>query len=172
MTKLKISLLLLLFLSSGAVIKVKAQSKTNSCRPTVEEILFAINPVKDWNPDIDGVLAAGEFKSNTGIKIDKENPLSVSQLIAMVGGIPLAFRNQPIYLIRQPIDKAKDGIQIDWNAIKKGQAEDIRLEKGDILFIPRGCENGKLLSPTKSIFQEKVPKGVDAPINLRSRILY
>lgn len=172
MTKIKIcsSLVLLLFFFSSDAVKTQAQKQDNFCQPTIEEILFAINPVKDWNPSFDGVLIAGELKS-MAILGNYEKSLSITQAIAMLGGT-LRTAQQPIYLIRQSTDKKRNKIEVDLNKIKKGDAEDIKLQKGDILFVSRGCENGKLLPATKPTlpFLQPNPDLTDSPITRKDRI--
>lgn len=154
----------------GANLDIQGQNAANPCQPTAEDILSATNPVKNWNPSFDGILAVGELKS-TGNTLSAKEPLSLTQVIAMVGGI-LKTAQSPIYLIRQSENGTRNKIEIDINKIKRGQEKDINLRKGDILFVSRGCTNGKLLPATKKIlpFLQLNPGLVDSPITRKDRI--
>lgn len=89
----------------------------------------------------------------------------------MVGGF-YKTAQQPIYLIRQSTDKTVSKIGVDFTKIRKGEAEDVNLKKGDIVFVSRGCENGKLLPTTKPALPipQREPRGVDAPVRFKMPI--
>jgi len=72
-------------------------------------------------------------------------------------------------LIRQSAeDKTKIKLEIDLREIKQGRAKDVWLEKGDVVFVSRGCVDGKLLPPLKPVYR-RIPSGVDYPINIPNK---
>lgn len=164
------SLLLSLFFFNEVTVKAQTQKQDSFCQPNIEEILYTINPVKDWNPAFDEILVGGEIRTSAIFKSPDE-PLSLSKAIAMLGGL-LKTAQQPIYLIRSSADKNRSKIDVDFNKIRKGESEDVSLKKGDIVFVSRGCANGKLLPTTKPTmpFPQREPRGVDAPIKFRMPI--
>jgi hypothetical protein len=76
--------------------------------------------------------------------------LSLTQTLATIGGV-LKTANHTLYLIRQSAeDKTKIKLEIDLREIKQGRAKDVWLEKGDVVFVSRGCVDGKLLTAAKA----------------------
>lgn len=164
------SLFLSLLFFTGVAVKAQAQKQDNFCQPTIKEILFTINPVRGWNPTFEGIFFTGELKVATVLNASEES-LSLSKGIAMVGGF-YRTAQQPIYIIRQLADKTRIKIEVDYTKIRKGEAEDINLKKGDIVLASRGCVNGMLLPTTKPALPipQREPRGVDAPIKFRMPI--
>lgn len=152
----------------SAELKINAQNtipKQIYCEPTTAEILFAINPVDNWSPSIKGILVAGEFMTTGILKLPEES-LLMTQLTAMVGGIP-KNSSQTVYLLRESEgNKTRKKQEVNLDDIKTGRTKDIKLKTGDIVFLPRGCADGKLLTSTKRSvpFPQLIPRGVDLPI--------
>ncbi|MEJ7700875.1 MAG: hypothetical protein WKF71_14685 [Pyrinomonadaceae bacterium] len=97
-----------------------------------------------------------------------QNWLSLTQTLATIGGV-LKTANHPLYLIRQSAeDKTKIKLEIDLREIKQGRAKDVWLEKGDVVFVSRGCVDGKLLPPLKPVYR-RMPPGVDYPISIPNK---
>lgn len=128
----------------------------NFCQPSAEEILSVIKSAYDLSPTSEGVIIAGEIRTSRLI-IEKSpvlttrpyEPLLLTQILAASGG---TFRTakHPFYLIRESVEeKTKIKLEIDLRHIKQGRVKDIAIEKGDVIYISRGCIYGKLLPPTK-----------------------
>lgn len=164
MRKLILGILFTILILLGKV-EVYSQTflpKENSCQPSAEEILSVIKNAYNLSPVSDGVLIAGEIR--TGHILTSKVELSLFQAIAIVGGV-LKTAKQPVYLIRQAADdKTKIRLEIDLRDIKQGRAKDRMLEKGDTVFVLRGCVDGKLLPPKGPIYLRR-PAGTDYPIN-------
>lgn len=169
--KVKTSLLLILavVLFNRAIIYAqKDATKINVCQPSVKEILFAVNPVENWNPSFEQILVAGEFKSTGFVTIKNEPPL-LTQLAAMMGEA-LKTARFPIYIIRKLEDKKRIKIETDINAIKRGEEKDIKLKRGDIVFLSQGCSGGKLLPSKPMNLTPEPPKNTDLPLPANKRI--
>ena len=150
-------------------------TKDKSCQPSAEEILSVIKSVYNLSPLPEGVLIAGEVWTGhiRGTKEVLSLPqtsewLSLTQTLATIGGV-LKTANHTLYLIRQSAeDKTKIKLEIDLREIKQGRAKDVWLEKGDVVFVSRGCVDGKLLPPLKPVYR-RMPPGVDYPINIPNK---
>ncbi len=158
MSKVIICVLLtiLVFLGRGEVYAQTSLAKENPCQPSAEEILSVIKFVYKWSPSPKKVLITGEVRTIGYLHIPEE-PLSLIQVVAMIGGVLKTARG-PVYLIRQSSeDKTKSKLEIDLIGIKQGREKDVILEKGDVIFVPRGCVDGKLLPPPGTDFPIRVP---------------
>jgi hypothetical protein len=175
MKKLILRILFITAIVSGtsAVRAQTLQTRNLSCQPTAEEILSIVKTVYNWAPSADGVLLTGEL-SVTGELEMSEKQLSLTRLLAMIGGVSKTS-NGTIYVIRQT---GKNGtnikFEIDLNAVKQGRASDLMLEKGDLVFAPRNCANGKLMMPSKpanplKLLKQKSPPGTDVPKNMNNK---
>lgn len=141
----------LLAIGFNGQVEIRAQKssvKENSCQQSAEEILSLIKSVYNFSPHPEKVLVAGEFKITNHVELP-ENPLTLTQVIAMFGGV-LKTSNGSVYLIREfGGNNAKTKLEINLNDIKQGRVKDVFLEKGDVVFAPRVCSDGKILPPTK-----------------------
>lgn len=165
--KIKIcSLLFLGLVLLSGKISVYAQNtipKQISCEPTAEEILSIIKSVYDYSPNSERILIVGEVRSPSFL-IPSKYQVSLTQTIATVGGT-LKSAGKSVYVVRLT-DRNKNKFNLNLTAIKKGEIKDFLLEKGDVVFVPRICVNGKMLSPIK--FYRNSP-GVDSPIRISDK---
>jgi hypothetical protein len=163
MRKIVLSILftIIIFLGKGNVQAQLYLPEANPCDVSAEEILSVIKSVYNLSPISEEVLIAGEIRTGY-LRVPKE-PLSVIQAFAMVG-YSLKTASFRFYLIRQTEGKANK-LEIDLRDIKKGRAKDVILEKGDVIFVPRGYVDGKLLQPSEPVYL-RVPRGTDYPIKV------
>ncbi len=68
--------------------------------------------------------------------IPLKEPITVSQAIAMSGGVLPYTKSNRVRIIRQSPDKTKQEIFVDLKAIEKQQARDISLQANDIVDVP------------------------------------
>jgi len=134
------------------------------CQQSAKEILSEIETVYDLFPASDKVLVAGEVYASQ--LLTSEKPLSLSQALATVGGFSRVARRS-VYLLRQNTDgEARTVLEIDFREIKTGRTNDLLLENGDVVFVPRRCSNGKTVPFTDAPI--KPLRLVDAPIHFRN----
>lgn len=170
-------LALIVFSSKGEVRGQESLPKDNSCQPSAEEILFLVKSTYNLVPNAEGVIVAGEVYLTTNISLKEEpnlslqpyKPLWTAQLVAMVGGFSKNAEH-PFYLIRESSEeKTKIKQEIDLREIKAGRAKDVQVEKGDVIFVGRGCSDGRLL-PTKKRKEQKAKGGLtDSPIPVKMK---
>ena len=150
MRKLIFSVLLaaIILLGNEEIQAQKSLPKEDYCQPSAEEILSVIKSTYNLSPTSEGVVIAGEIQT-LHIREAKE-PLTLTQVIASAGGV-LKTASDLVYLIRlSNEDESKSKQEIKLSDIKRGLIKDVILERGDVVFMPRGCVDGKLLPPTKS----------------------
>jgi hypothetical protein len=139
------SFLILMAVIFGINITAYSQTKI-SCDPAAKEILEGIKSAYEVLPDAEKFLIIGESRS-AGFIPRPNQPVTLTQIIAMTGGM-LKTAGKSIYIIRQS-DSGPNKLELDYNAIRRGETKDLLLEKGDVIFIPRTCADGKILLPTK-----------------------
>ena len=76
--------------------------------------------------------------------LDGRNVLTVEEAMALAGGTGHAAAIKRAQLVRAMDDGRKEAITIPINLIYKGQAPDVALKDGDILYVP--TSNGKLIT--------------------------
>lgn len=150
-------------------VEVSAQTslpEQNTCQPPAEEILSVIKSVYSASPNTESVLIAGEVRAGATRLWLCERPLTLRLAIAVSGGV-LKSASQPYYLIRRSAeDKTKTILEVSLSDIKRGLAKDMKLERGDVIFVSRGCLDGKLLQPTNPEFLPDIPRWRDYPIGV------
>jgi len=83
------------------------------------------------------VYIMGEVKSAQGVLL-KEGGLTLSQLIAMVGGVNREAKTKNIKIYRlKPDSKDREVIATNYDLIKKGEQKDIMLEPYDIIEVDK-----------------------------------
>ena len=88
------------------------------------------------------VYVLGAVARAGGYVLDGRNTLTVEEVMALAGGGGHAPALKRVQLVRTLADGRKEAITIPVNLIYKGQAPDVALKDGDILFVP--TSNGKL----------------------------
>ena len=82
------------------------------------------------------VYVLGAVGRAGGYVLDGRNTLTVEEVMALAGGGGRAPALKRVQLVRTLADGRKEAITIPVNLIYKGQAPDVALKDGDILFVP------------------------------------
>ncbi len=90
------------------------------------------------------VYVLGAVAKAGGYVLDGRNTLTVEEIMALAGGGGHAPAMKRVQLVRTLADGRKEAITIPVNLIYKGQAPDVALKDGDILFVP--TSTGKLVT--------------------------
>jgi polysaccharide export outer membrane protein len=86
-------------------------------------------------PEADQVYVVGNVYSPKTLPL--KEPISVSQAVAMAGGVLRDSKTDRIRIVRrQPGSAAMSEILVDLNAITRKKAEDIALQPNDIVQVP------------------------------------
>ena len=139
----------------AAASKVVITHKGDPANPiTVDYTPEALNPVI---PDVQifpgdtlmvpraGIVyVLGAVARAGGYVLDGRNTLTVEEVMALAGGVGHAPALKRVQLVRTLANGRKEAITIPVNLIYKGQAPDVALKDGDILFVP--TSTGKLVT--------------------------
>jgi polysaccharide biosynthesis/export protein len=90
------------------------------------------------------VYVVGNVTRPGGYVLDGRNILTVEEAMALSGGTGHAASLKRAQLVRTLDDGRKEAITIPINLIYKGQAPDVELKDGDILYVP--TSTGKLVT--------------------------
>ena len=90
------------------------------------------------------VYVVGNVNRPGGYVLDGRNMLTVEEVIALAGGTGHAAAIKRAQLVRSLDDGRKEAITVPINLIYKGQAPDVALRDGDILYVP--TSTGKLIT--------------------------
>ncbi len=90
------------------------------------------------------VYVAGNVAKPGVYVLDGRRTLTVEEVMALAGGGGHASALKRVQLVRTMDDGRKEAITIPVNLIFKGQAPDVALMDGDILFVP--TSNGRLVT--------------------------
>ncbi len=90
------------------------------------------------------VYVVGNVNRPGGYVLDGRNTLTVEEAMALAGGSGKAAAIKHAQLVRNLEDGRKEAITIPINLIYKGQAPDVALRDGDILYVP--TSTGKLIT--------------------------
>jgi polysaccharide biosynthesis/export protein len=113
-------------------------------------------------PDADQVYVVGNVY--TPLTIPLNEPITLSQAIAMAGGAKLDTKKDKIRIMRQePGSLTKTEILVDLSAIEKKQAADLALKPNDIVDVP--------LSTGKSLLRGLVTGGAQSVTQLPIRVI-
>jgi polysaccharide export outer membrane protein len=82
------------------------------------------------------VYVLGDVTRSGGYVLDGRRALTVEEAMALAGGGGHAAALKRVQLVRTLEDGRKEAITIPVNLIFKGQAPDVALKDGDILFVP------------------------------------
>lgn len=95
------------------------------------------------------VYFTGEVRQATGVLI-KDGGLSLSQAIAMVGGVNREAKTKDIKIYRLKADsKDRDIIAVNYDLIKKGEQKDVMLEPYDIVEVDKSKKSvGQIIFET------------------------
>jgi len=88
------------------------------------------------------VYVMGNVIRSGGYVLDGRRTLTVEEVMALAGGTGRAAALKRVQLIRTLEGGRKEAITIPLNLIYKGQAPDVALTDGDVVFVPTGT--GKL----------------------------
>jgi polysaccharide biosynthesis/export protein len=138
-----------------AAAKVVITHKSDTGNPvTVDYVPEALKPVMPGVQIFPGdtvavpragiVYVVGNVQKPGGYVLDGRNLLTVEEAMALSGGTGHAAALKRAQLVRTLEDGRKEAITIPINLIYKGQAPDVALKDGDILFVP--TSTGKLIS--------------------------
>lgn len=137
-------------------------SKKKSCQPSAQEILSLIKTVYNLPPKAESVLIAGEVHSIMELRHYQERRLTISLALAVTGR-SIRTVNQPVYVIRwSNVDQTKTLLEINIADTLKGLVKDFELEMGDVVFVSKGCSDGKLLPPTEPKLLPGEPRQKDS----------
>jgi polysaccharide export outer membrane protein len=113
-------------------------------------------------PDAEQVYVVGNVY--TPLTIPLNEPITLSQAIAMAGGAKLDTKKDKIRIMRQePGSLTKKEILVDLSAIEKKQADDLALKPNDIVDVP--------LSTGKSLLRGLVTGGAQSVTQLPIRVI-
>ena len=113
-------------------------------------------------PDAEQVYVVGNVY--TPLTIPLNEPITLSQAIAMAGGAKLDTKKDKIRIMRQePGSLTKKEILVDLSAIEKKQADDLALKPNDIVDVP--------LSTGKSLMRSLVTGGAQSVTQLPIRVI-
>lgn len=90
------------------------------------------------------VYVIGNVNRAGGYVLDSQRTLTVEEAMALAGGGAHAAALKRVQLVRTLDDGRKEAITIPVNLIYKGQAPDVALKDGDILYVP--TSTGKLIT--------------------------
>jgi polysaccharide biosynthesis/export protein len=90
------------------------------------------------------VYVLGDVGKAGAYVLDGRDTLTVEEAMALAGGGAHAAQLKRVQLVRTMPDGKKEEIIIPVNLIFKGQAPDVAMKDGDILFVP--TSNGKLIA--------------------------
>ena len=82
------------------------------------------------------VYVMGDVNRAGGYVLDGRNTLTVEEAMALAGGSSHAAALKRVQLVRSLEDGRKEAITIPVNLIYKGQAPDVAMKDGDVLFVP------------------------------------
>jgi hypothetical protein len=151
MKKIIISVLftIVILLGKGEATAQTSLPKDNFCQPSAEEVLLVIESTYKWSTFSKGVLIAGEVRAIKDLRLYEDQQLMVlTEALALMGGV-WKTANGSVYLIRQSSEsETKFKLEVNLREIKQGRINDVVLQAGDVIFVARGCSDGKLLLPT------------------------
>ena len=90
------------------------------------------------------IYVLGDVNRAGGYVLDGRNALTVEEAMALAGGPAKAAALKRVQLVRTLEDGRKEAITIPVNLIYTGQAPDVALKDGDVLFVP--TSTGKLVT--------------------------
>lgn len=114
-----------------------ASTKSIVCKQTAEEIMSEISNLSRLSHDFERVLVAGEVSKPR--LIDSEESLSLSEVLASAGGLKRSARRSAYILERISEGEFRIGMEVDLGKIYRGDIADPKIEKGNIVFVPRRC---------------------------------
>ena len=82
------------------------------------------------------IYVIGDVVKAGGFVLDGRNTLTVEEAMALAGGSAHAAALKRVQLVRTLADGRKEAITIPVNLIYKGQAPDVAMKDGDILYVP------------------------------------
>ena len=88
------------------------------------------------------VYALGDVNRPGGFILDGRNTLTVQEAIALAGGFGRAAKTNQVHLVRVLEGGRKEDIILSVKMINKGNAPDVAMMDGDVLFVP--TSTGKL----------------------------
>ena len=90
------------------------------------------------------VYVLGNVNRPGGYVLDGRSMLTIEEVMALAGNSGHAAAIKRVQLVRTLDDGRKESITIPVNRIYKGQAPDVAMKDGDILYVP--TSNGKLIT--------------------------
>jgi len=120
------------------------------------------------------IYITGSVVSPQGIYL--KNGMSISRALAIVGGVKKDAKAEDIRIFRQkPGTSEQTVIKVNFNAIKKGQAEDVMLEAYDIIDVPQASMwSAKTFLPmlAQAVFQGGMSTVTGGISSVAYRVIY
>jgi polysaccharide export outer membrane protein len=88
------------------------------------------------------IYVLGDVVRSGGFVLDGRQVLTIEEALALAGGSAKAAAMNRVQLVRSLKDGRKEAITISVKDIYKGQAPDVALKDGDVVYVP--TSNGKL----------------------------
>jgi polysaccharide export outer membrane protein len=82
------------------------------------------------------VYVNGAVGKPGAIDVKRSEPVTVLQAVTAAGGTTERAAERRVQIIRRTADGGKEIIPVDLKKIKQGRAEDILLQKDDVVFVP------------------------------------
>jgi polysaccharide export outer membrane protein len=98
------------------------------------------------------VYVMGDVNRSGGYVLEGRRVLTVEEAMALAGGSGHAAALKRVQLVRTLEDGRKEAITIPLNLIYKGEAPDVALKDGDILYVP--------LSTAKSVSEQAITAAI------------
>src|SRR6185295_7385461 len=112
-------------------------------------------------PEADQIYVVGNV--NLPVTIPLKEPVSLTQAIAMAGGVKQDTKKDKIRVLRQtPGSSSKQELIIDLTAIEKKRAEDPVLQPNDIIDVPASASKSFL----RSLISGVVPSVSQLPVRV------
>jgi hypothetical protein len=167
-----LALLLIFFFQAASGENItQAQEKVPDyfwCPKTAEQILSHIKTYVNLSPDPEKILIVGEVRMQR-LLIFPEKPPTLMQALAMSGGL-LKTSNLYVYLIRR---LPEEEMIVDWEFsvkdIRHGIVRDVPLKKGDVIYAPGICINGRRHSAPRERLLVVPPGPVDSPMPKKTK---
>lgn len=98
----------------------------------------------------DIVYVAGRGVNRPGgfVLEDREEDVTVFQLLAMAGGVTANARKHDALIIRRKADGSRTEIPVDLDKVLKGKEPDLTIAANDILFVPDSAQKAALKRST------------------------
>ena len=92
------------------------------------------------------VYALGAVSRPGGFVISNDRAqLTTRKLLSLAGGLDRTAKSDHAVIVRRDINGQQRELELDLNKIMKFQAEDVRLQPSDILYVPKSANKQALI---------------------------